>query len=226
MPPEARSHSGGLSVSGVVATAAGGVERAAEQLDEGGKASAQALAGIGNLLRFGLTGIAVFIPDPHLKDVAQFIGAVWGIVASLRSGLEVSGWAVWGARLGALVGLFFGLRCLWDAYTAARRADRIWYALQGTGDILMSVGVATAGADLIGIGAASLEIPPVGVVLIVAGGLLLAGASAYREWDWLTGGGALREARTGVRWARAKATRAAGAVVDAGRSVVDALNPF
>ena len=86
--------------------------------------------------------------------------------------------------------------------------------------------MATAGADLIGIGAASLEIPPVGVGLIVTGGLLVAGAYAYREWGWLTGGGAVRELRTGVRWARAKATRAAGAVVDAGRSVVDALNPF
>jgi cell wall-associated NlpC family hydrolase len=222
----ARAHGGGLSVAGVAQTVASGVERAGEQLDEGGKASAQALAGIGNLLRFGLTGIAVFIPDPHLRDVAQFIGAVWGIVASLRSGFEVSGWAMWGTRLGALFGLFFGLRCLWDAYTAARRADRIWYALQGTGDILMSVGVATAGADLIGIGAASLEIPPVGIVLIVTGGLLLAGACAYREWGWITGGGAVRELRTGVDWARTKATRAAGAVVDAGRSVVDALNPF
>jgi cell wall-associated NlpC family hydrolase len=225
--PEARSHGGGLSVSGVVATAAGGVQRAAGQLDElGGKVSLQALEGLRNLLRFGVSGIAAFIPDPHLRDVAQFMTVVWDTVAFLRSGVEISGWSLWAARLGVPVGFAFGLSYLWQAYTARRRSDRVWYGLQAAGNILMSVGVATAGADLLGAGVASLEIPPVGVALIVTGGLLLAGACAYREWGWLTGGGALSEARTGVRWARAKATRAAGAVVDAGRSLVDALNPF
>jgi cell wall-associated NlpC family hydrolase len=226
--PEARAHGGGgLSVSGVVATAAGGVQRVAGQLDElGGRVSLQALEGLRNLLRFGVSGIAAFIPDPHLRDVAQFITVVWDTVAFVRSGLELSGWSLWAARLGVPVGFAFGLSYLWKAYTARRRSDRIWYGLQAAGNILMSVGVATAGADLLAAGAASLEIPPVGVALIVTGGLLLAGACAYREWGWLTGGGAVRELRTGVRRARAKATRAAGAVVDAGRSVVDALNPF
>jgi NlpC/P60 family len=225
--PAAPSPGGGLSLAGVVQTVAGGVERGAEQLDEaGGSASGQALAGIGNGLRFGLVGVAAFIPDPHLKDVAQFINAVWGTVAFVRSGLELSGWSLWGARVGTPLGFAFGLWYAWDAWRARRRAERIWYGLQAAGDILMSVGVATAGADLVGIGTASLEIPPVGAALIVTGGLLLAGACAYREWGWLTRGGAVRDARTGLRWARAKATRAAGAVVDAGRSVADALNPF
>jgi hypothetical protein len=214
-------------VSGVVATAAGAAQRVAGQLDElGGKVSLQALEGLRNLLRFGVSGIAAFIPDPHLKDVAQFMSAVWDTVAFLRSNLELSGWSLWAARLGVPVGFAFGLSYLWQAYAARRRSDRIWYGLQAAGNILMSVGVATAGADLVGVGVASLEIPPVGVVLIVTGGLLLAGACAYREWGWLTGGGAAGEARTGVHWARAKATRAAGAVVDAGRSVANAINPF
>jgi len=60
----------------------------------------------------------------------------------------------------------------------------------------------------------------------VAGATLLAGACLYREWGWLTGGGAVRQMRTGVRWARTEGTRAAGAVLHAGRSVADALNPF
>jgi hypothetical protein len=226
--PEARSRAGGgLSVAGVVGTVAGGVERGAEQLDElGGKASLQVLEGLRNALRFGLIGVAALIPNPHLKDVAQFINAVWDTVAFVRSGLELSGWSLWGARVGAPVGFIFGLWCAWDAWRARRRADRIWYGLQAGGDVLMSVGVATAGADLVGVGTASLEIPPVGAALIVTGGLLLAGACVYREWGWLTGGGAARDVRTGFRWARAKATRAAGAVVAAGRSVADALNPF
>jgi hypothetical protein len=234
-PPQRRAvqkapaHRGGrgLSVSGVVATAVGGAQRVAGQLDElGGKVSLQALEGLRNLLRFGVSGIAVFIPDPHLRDVAQFMTAVWDTIAFLRSGVELSGWSLWAARLSVPVGLVFGLSYLWQAYTARRRSDRIWYGLQAAGNILMSVGVATAGADLVGVGVASLEIPPVGVALIVTGGLLLAGACAYREWGWITDGGALRAARTGVHWVRAGATRAAGAVVDAGRSVVDALSPF
>jgi hypothetical protein len=227
--PRARSHGGGggLSLAGVVKAVAGGVESGAGQLDElGGKVSGQVLAGLRNGLRFGLVGVGVFIPDPHLRDVAQFISTVWDTVAFVRSGLELSGWSLWGARLGAPIGFLFGLWCAWDAWRARRRSDRIWYGLQAAGDILMSVGVATAGADLIGVGTASLEIPPVGAALIVTGGLLLAGACAYREWGWLTGGGAAREVRTGFRWARAKAARAAGTIVDAGRSVADALNPF
>jgi cell wall-associated NlpC family hydrolase len=226
--PEVRSHGGGRpSVAGVVATVAGGAQRVLGQLDElGGRVSLQALEGLRNGLRFGLTGVSAFIPDSHLKDVAQFINVVWDTVAFLRSGLELSGWSLWGARLGAPLGFGFGLLALWDAYTARRRSDRIWYGLQGAGNILMSVGVATAGTDLVGVGVASLEIPPVGALLIVTGGLLLAGACVYREWGWLTSGGAVREARAGVHWARTTATRAAGAVVAAGRSVADALNPF
>ena len=35
------------------------------------------------LLRFGLTGAAVFLPDPHLRNVATIAGAVWDGVESV-----------------------------------------------------------------------------------------------------------------------------------------------
>ena len=48
--------------------------------------------------------------------------------------------------------------------------------------------MATAGTELVTAGAASAEVPPVGLALIVAGATLLAGACLYREWGRLTGG--------------------------------------
>jgi len=86
----------------------------------------------------------------------------------------------------------------------------------------------TAGTDLIMLGAGTAEVPPVGAGLMLIGVLILAGACVYREWDWLGGrlrtGGAI--ARRGVGWARRAATRAAGAALDAGRSLASSLNPF
>jgi methyl coenzyme M reductase alpha subunit len=51
--------------------------------------------------------------------------------------------------------------------------------------------------------------------------VVLAGGAIYHDRRWL--GGRLHG---GVGWVRDKAGRAAGAVLDAGRSVASALNPF
>jgi len=53
-------------------------------------------------------------------------------------------------------------------------------------------------------------VPPVGAALMLAGVTVLGAACIYRERRWLAGG----------------AQRAAGAVLDAGRSLADSLNPF
>ncbi len=105
----------------------------------------------------------------------------------------------------AYIGLF-----TWDALTARRRRDRIWYGAQAASTLLTTAGAMTLGADLITGGVASAEVPPVGIALMLAGVIVLAGACIFREWGWVAGA---------VR-------RTAGAVLDAGRSVVGALNPF
>jgi cell wall-associated NlpC family hydrolase len=203
-----------VRVTGVVSVLRRGMAQAGDQIDHAGtRLSVQAAAGFRNVVRFGLTGLAAFLPNRHLQDAAMFAGAVWDGVRSaqtLADGFPLGRWSLFATRVATAVGLVYVGVFAWDAFTARRRRDRIWYAAQAASTLLTTAGAMTAGADLITIGAASAEVPPVGVALMLAGVLLLAGACVYREWDWVARG----------------VTRTAGAVLDAGRSVVGALNPF
>ncbi|HEY3764052.1 MAG TPA: C40 family peptidase [Gaiellales bacterium] len=221
-----RGSGGGVDVAGIVAAAGKGLERAAEQLDHvGGRVPVQAAAGFRNVGRFGIAGLATFAPNRHLQDASTFFGAVWdgaeALLHAVGGGLVLDGPSLWVARLAIPVGLGFAGLYAWQAYTARRRDDQIWYGLQAASTAMTSIGAMTAGADLIAIGAGSAEVPPVGVALIVIGAAFLVGGCIYRERDWLAGG-----LRTGTGWVRNKVSGAAGAAVDAGRSVIQALNPF
>ena len=127
----------------------------------------------------------------------------------------------------------------WQAWSARRRADRIWYGAQAASSFLTAAGAISAGTDLIALGAGTAEVPPLGAALMLTGVLVLAGACVYREWDWLGGrlragaaaaGRALRgaagAARSGLGWARDTGAHAAGAALDAGRALASSLNPF
>jgi cell wall-associated NlpC family hydrolase len=217
-----RSGGGWLGLVGIAQTAAGGVERAAEQLDHvGGRLSVQALAGARNGLRLGLAGAGSFLPNQHLQDLATFAGAVSDAidVAGHVGGesIVLDGASLWAARLTSPLGLIYAGLYTWQAYAARRREDRIWYAVQAASTGLTSVGVMTAGTDLVVLGAGSAEIPPLGAALMLAGGVILAGGCVYRERNWL-----VSTDRRAVRWVAGTA----GAVADAGRSLVSSLNPF
>ncbi len=223
----------GSWLTGAVDTVGKGLERSAEQLDHvGGRLPVQASAGLRNLGRFGLAGAATFAPDHHLQDASTFAGAVFDatetLIRAARGGVVIEGPSVLVAWVAIPVGLVFAGIYGWQAYKARRRADQVWYAAQALSAGLTSIGAMTAGTDLLALGAASAEVPPVGVALIVSGAVILAAASVYREWDWLGGRihAGVAVARRGVGWARGTATRAAGAAIDAGRSVASALNPF
>jgi hypothetical protein len=231
--PSERGSGWGSEAAGISDTAGRALERGADQLDHvGGRLSVQATAGVRNLGRFGLTGAAAFAPNRHLQDASTFAGAVWDgtgiVIRAVGGGVVFDGPALWVARGTILVGLVFTGAYAWQAYTSRRRADQIWYGAQAASTALTSIGAMTAGADLITLGAGSAEVPPVGVTLIVLGAAILAGACVYREYGWVAArmhaGAALL--RRGLRWARSSATRAAGAAVDAGRSVASALDPF
>jgi hypothetical protein len=205
----------GPESTGLVETAEKALERGGEQGDHlGSRLSVQAAAGFRNLARFGLTAAATFLPDPHLRDVATFAGATWdGVESGLaiaRGGVELAGPSLWATRLTAPLGLGFSALFAYQAWTARRREDRVWYGAEAASSALTTAGAMTAGLDLVTLGAGSAEVPPVGAALMLAGVTVLAGACVYRERHWLAGG----------------ARRAAGAALDAGRSVVGALNPF
>ena len=231
--PAAGRSSSGSWLAGAADTVGKGLERSAEQLDHvGGRLPVQASAGLRNVGRFGLTGAATFAPNRHLQDASTFAGAVFDgtetLIRAAQGGVVLEGPSLVVAWVTIPVGLVFAGLYGWQAYTARRRADKIWYAAQASSAGLTSIGAMTAGTDLLALGAGSAEVPPVGVALIVAGAAILAAACVYREWDWLGGrmhaGAAV--ARRGLDWARGTATRAAGAAIDAGRSVASALNPF
>jgi cell wall-associated NlpC family hydrolase len=205
----------GPESTGLVETAEKALERGSEQGDHlGGRLSVQAAAGFRNLARFGLTAAATFLPDPHLRDLSTFAGATWdGVESGLaiaRGGVELAGPSLWAARLTTPLGLGFTALFAYQAWTARRREDRVWYGAEAASSALTSAGAMTAGLDLVTLGAGTAEVPPVGAALMLAGVTVLGAACIYRERHWLAGG----------------ARRAAGAVLGAGRSLADALNPF
>jgi cell wall-associated NlpC family hydrolase len=226
-PAGRRSSGGGLGgLLGTADTAAEGIERGAVQLEHaGGRLTAQALVGMRGGLRVGLAGAATFLPNRHLQDLATFAGAVADVVAAAghaaEDGIVLAGPGLWAARITTFGGLFFTAAYAWQAYRARRREDRVWYGVQAVSTGVATAGAMTAGADLVAAGAATAEIPPLGAALMALGGVILAGGCIYRERSWL-----LSSDRRASRWVSRTAVRAAGAVADAGRSVISSLNPF
>jgi cell wall-associated NlpC family hydrolase len=205
----------GPESTGLVETAEKALERGGEQGDHlGSRLSVQAAAGFRNLARFGLTAAATFLPDPHLRDLATFAGATWdGVESGLaiaRGGVELAGPSLWATRLTAPLGLGFSALFAYRAWRARRRDDRVWYGAEAASSALTSAGAMTAGLDLVTLGAGTAEVPPAGAALMLAGVTVLGAACVYRERHWIAGG----------------ARRAAGAALDAGRSLANALNPF
>jgi cell wall-associated NlpC family hydrolase len=205
----------GPGSTSLVETAEKAFERGGEQGDHlGSRLSVQAAAGFRNLARFGITAAATFLPDPHLRDLSTFAGATWdGVESGLaiaRGGVELTGPSLWATRLTTPLGLGFSALFAYQAWTARRREDRVWYGAEAASSALTSAGAMTAGLDLVTLGAGTAEVPPVGAALMLAGVTVLGAACIYRERHWLAGG----------------ARRAAGAVAGAGRSLVSALNPF
>jgi cell wall-associated NlpC family hydrolase len=205
----------GPESTSLVETAEKALERGGEQGDHlGSRLSVQAAAGFRNLARFGITAAATFLPDPHLRDLSTFAGAAWdGVESGLaiaRGGVELAGPSLWATRLTTPLGLGFSALFAYQAWTARRREDRVWYGAEAASSALTSAGAMTAGLDLVTLGAGTAEVPPLGAALMLAGVTVLGAACIYRERHWLAGG----------------ARRGAGVALDAGRAVVDALNPF
>ncbi len=87
-----------MRVTRVVSVLRRGLSGAGDQMDQAGsRVSVQAAAGFRNVLRFGLTGLAAFLPNPHLQNLAMFAGAVWDGVRSARAlgdGLVLGRWSL------------------------------------------------------------------------------------------------------------------------------------
>jgi cell wall-associated NlpC family hydrolase len=213
--------------------AVGGAGRLARMVETGeGRLTLGGLAGLKHISRLGLNALTL-IPNRTVSAAASATGAVWDVSSGvtelartgIQSGFVTSGPGLWASRLtlgGAVLTAFVGGLML---LTGRTRRQRVLGGLQAAGGVIQVAGFATAGTDLLAAGAVSMEVPPVGAVLIVTGTVIMAGVVLYQSWPALSAAGA-----TAARWAGRQAARvgdragaAASAVADGARSLVSSL---
>ena len=148
----------------------------------------QAFAALRTAARLGVTFAGLVLPGTW-QAAAAVTGSVWDALSAVRDlvevagegGLVVAGMGVWALRLNLIGGVISTVGFAVQAVMARSRRDRIADAALAVGSGLTTVGVATAGTSLIGLGGATLEVPPVGLALIAVGSLLCAGAYLYQN---------------------------------------------
>ncbi len=206
------------------------------QLGERGRAMPlQAVAGIRNLSRFGLSGLGALLPDPSWRDASNLAGSIWDAGAGARElmaatgtgGVELSGFGLWAARFSLLGGALSTGMFAWQAATAHRTRDRVAYGLLAAGSAATTAGL-LSGGSLLALGAATSVVPPVGLALIATGAVLCAAGYLVQHPAWcrsaLSAGGRALDLAWRVQTAPVRvAAAAAGTVVDAAKSVVDAI---
>jgi cell wall-associated NlpC family hydrolase len=245
----ARPGPSGAGVGGLAGGAVDTAERGLEQLSRrGSRVSLQAFAAVRHLVRLGLTGAALLLPDERMRDAANLVGNTWDALSASthaaaawasRAGLVLRGARLLGARV-SLVGsvLSFVLALRGIASARSRRA-RLRAGAMALGSAVETAGWATAGTSVVMLGVASAEIPPVGLALIAVGTVIVAGVAIYDNAELLRRG-ALRAGRAAAAaWRLAAGAcggavravkRAGSAVLERGRSLaasaLDAVTPW
>ena len=193
----------------------GGAQHVAEHLEETrGRLSFQGAAGLRTAARAGLVGLATLLPERWERDLSAAAGSTWdaaeAVAGAAHGGMPLGPFGIWAARFTMAGTLLFAASSFLAARRATRRDDWVVAFTQGAGYGLNAAGLATAGSGLLTAGVGTVEIPPVGLVLLAAGSGLLVVSYAYRY--------------------RSTIARAADAVANAAgsalRAAFDAVNPF
>ncbi|HEU0194342.1 MAG TPA: C40 family peptidase [Gaiellales bacterium] len=184
----------GLRAAGAAGAALDEGDRLLEHLSESdaGRNPLGGFAAIRHLSRLGLNALTL-LPNRTLGALGSVAGSTWDVVAAAvdlaaggyREGFAFSGFGLWAARLTLAGALLAAAGGLFTALTARTRRGRIVGGLELAGGGLQAAGLATAGTDLIVLGAAGMEVPPVGVALILAGTAITAGVAVYQAWPTL-----------------------------------------
>jgi len=184
----------GIRAAGAAGAAIDEGDRLLERLSgsDAGRSPLGGFAAVRHLSRLGLNALTL-LPNRTLGAIGSVAGTAWDAVAvavdlaagGYREGFAFSGFGLWAARLTLAGSLLAAAGGLFTAITARSRRDRIVGGLQLAGGGLQAAGLATAGTDLIVLGAAGMEVPPVGVALILAGTAITAGVAAYQAWPTL-----------------------------------------
>jgi cell wall-associated NlpC family hydrolase len=216
---------GGLpgSVGQAADSAVGGAVRLAAMAEEEGRSTLGGLAGVRHFSRLALSAL-VYFPDRTVSAAASVAGSVWDLAAGvaelvnggLEDGMVATGGALWASRLTAIGGLFSAITGGVLLVTGRTRRQRILGAAQAVGGTMQVAGFATAGTDLIVLGAAGMEVPPVGAVLIVTGTAITCGVVLYQSWPALSAAGG-----SAARWAGRRIGRAARGVSSAAAAAWD-----
>jgi cell wall-associated NlpC family hydrolase len=227
----ARATGWSVGAPGQSALAAG--SKVADWLEEvHGRGAVGGFAGVHHISRLGLNAATLY-PDRRVSTTGSVLGAAWDVGSSamdvladgLGSGLAVGGLGLWASRLtvlGGAVSLAFGGYALYEART---RRQRVVAAAQTVAGGLTVAGFATAGGELCALGAASMEVPPVGLTLLCAATVITAGVTLYQNWSAIRGAAAVAGSSASKLASRAASTvsDAAGAAVDGARSLVSSI---
>jgi cell wall-associated NlpC family hydrolase len=229
-PP--RPGGGRSSLSRWIGYGVDAADRVAGAVEHDGRVTVGGFAGVRHVSRLGLNLLAL-APDRTVSNLATASGAVWdaasgasdAIEGGLSSGLATSGLGLWASRLTAAGGLLTVVTGGLMLATGSTRRRRIMGAVQATGGALQAAGFAAAGTDLMVLGAAGMEVPPVGVALILAGTAITCGVALYQTWPTLSAAGSalVRSAGRGARDVAGRARDAAGAAWDGARALASEL---
>ena len=235
-PTDGRRPRSGVTPLDRLGTALRAGETVAEQLGVRGRAMPlQAVAGIRNLARFGLSGVGA-LPDPDWRDASNLGGSAWDATSSARemasaagtTGVDISGVGLWAARFSLLGGALSTGMFAFQAYGARRTRDRIAYGLMAAGSAATTAGLLTGGGGLLAMGAATTVVPPVGLALLAAGATLCVAGYLVRHPEWcrtaLDVGGRALDAAWKVQTAPVRAASAvATKVAEGARAVLDEI---
>ena len=214
--PRAAGEGGGAGwIAGRVAELVTGAQHVADHIEEtGGEVGFQGAAGLKTGFRVGLLVFASVLPQEWERDLSAAAGSAWdaaeATAGAIDGGLPLGPFGIWAARFTFAGSLLFTISSLLAARRSTRREDWVFHVAQGVGYGLNAAGIATAGSGLLGAGAATAEIPPLGLALCAAGSAVLVTSYAYRY--------------------RSAIGRGVEAVGNAARSMVhaafDTVNPF
>jgi hypothetical protein len=213
--PAADGGGGRLWIAKRVTELVTGAQHVGEHLEEtGGRIAFQGAAGLKTGFRAGVLVLANVLPREWERDLSAAAGSTWdaaeAVAGVAEGGMPLGLFGLWAARFTLAGTLIFAASSFLAARRARTRDEFVFAMAQGAGYGLTAAGLATAGSGLLWAGAATAEIPPLGLALCAAGSAILVVSYAYKYRSAI--GGAVDRVRN-----------AAGSTLHA---AFDAVNPF